>query len=450
MRGDAERADRFAGRRLSVRDRLPLALRLYWFASLAAAPPVASQLLAWRLKRGKENPARLSERYGQSGLPRPSGPLIWLHGASVGEVLAIIPLIERFRARGFAVLVTSGTVTSAALAEQRLPAGAIHQFIPLDAPRFVGRFLNHWRPNLALFVESDLWPNLILACADRSIPMILVNGRVSERSFSRWRLQPSVIAALLQRFDLCLAQSDANAQRLSELGAPHISTIGNLKLDVPAPPADPQALREFKVMTEARVVIAAASTHPGEEAVILAAHRRLREKSPSLLTIIAPRHPERGPGIAEETKAAGLAVALRSRGEMPKRDVDVFVADTLGELGLIYRLAPSVFIGGSLASRGGQNPIEAIRLGTAVVHGPHVWNFAEIYAALDAAHGAVCVVDEEALTACLSGWIADPAARKAVADRAAVTVNKLGGALERTLAALEPYLMQMQLEQRVS
>jgi 3-deoxy-D-manno-octulosonic-acid transferase len=280
--------------------------------------------------------------------------------------------------------------------------------------------------------------------------MILVNGRVSERSFSRWRLQPSVIAALLQRFDLCLAQSDANAQRLSELGAPHISTIGNLKLDVPAPPADPQALREFKVMTEARVVIAAASTHPGEEAVILAAHRRLREKSPSLLTIIAPRHPERGPGIAEETKAAGLAVALRSRGEMPKRDVDVFVADTLGELGLIYRLAPSVFIGGSLASRGGQNPIEAIRLGTAVVHGPHVWNFAEIYAALDAAHGAVCVVDEEALTACLSGWIADPAARKAVADRAAVTVNKLGGALERTLAALEPYLMQMQLEQRVS
>jgi 3-deoxy-D-manno-octulosonic-acid transferase len=433
-----------------VRDRLPLALRLYRLASLAAAPPVASWLLAWRLKRGKENPARISERYGQSDLPRPPGPLIWLHGASVGEILAIIPLIERIRARGFSVLVTSGTVTSAALAEQRLPAGAIHQFIPLDAPRFVGRFLDHWRPNLALFVESDLWPNLILACAGRTVPMILLNGRVSERSFSRWRLQPGVIAALLQRFDLCLAQSGADAQRLSQLGAPHISAIGNLKLDVPASPANPQALREFKAMTEARVVIAAASTHPGEEAAILAAHRRLREKSPSLLTIIAPRHPERGPGIAGETKAAGLSVALRSRAEMPKANVDVFIADTLGELGLIYRLAPSVFMGGSLASHGGQNPIEAIRLGAAVVHGPHVWNFAEIYAALDAAQGAVCVADEEALTACLNGWIANPVARKTVSNEAAAAVGKLGGALERTLAALEPYLMQLQLEQRVS
>jgi 3-deoxy-D-manno-octulosonic-acid transferase len=433
-----------------VHDRLPLALRFYRLASLAAAPPVASRLLAWRLKRGKENPARIAERYGQASLPRPPGPLIWLHGASVGEVLAVIPLIERIRAKDFAVLVTSGTVTSAALAEQRLPAGAVHQFIPLDAPRFVGRFLDHWRPNLALFVESDLWPNLILACADRGVPMILLNGRVSERSFSRWRLQPGVIAALLQRFDLCLAQSSADAQRFSQLGAPRISTIGNLKLDVPAPPADLAALRKLKSIIDTRVVIAAASTHPGEEAAMLAAHQRLRAKCPSLLTIVAPRHPERGPGIAEETKAAGLSVALRSRDEMPKPNIDVFVADTLGELGLIYRLAPTVFVGGSLASHGGQNPIEAIRLGAAVVHGPHVWNFAEIYAALDAARGAERVADEEALTACLSGWLANPAARKAVADTAGVTVSKLGGALERTFAALEPYLMQLRLEQRVS
>jgi 3-deoxy-D-manno-octulosonic-acid transferase len=433
-----------------VHDRLPLALRFYRLASLAAAPPVASRLLAWRLKRGKENPARIAERYGQASLPRPPGPLIWLHGASVGEILAVIPLIERIRAKDFAVLVTSGTVTSAALAEQRLPAGAVHQFIPLDAPRFVGRFLDHWRPNLALFVESDLWPNLILACADRGVPMILLNGRVSERSFSRWRLQPGVIAALLQRFDLCLAQSSADAQRFSQLGAPRISTIGNLKLDVPAPPADLAALRKLKSIIDTRVVIAAASTHPGEEAAMLAAHQRLRAKCPSLLTIVAPRHPERGPGIAEETKAAGLSVALRSRDEMPKPNIDVFVADTLGELGLIYRLAPTVFVGGSLASHGGQNPIEAIRLGAAVVHGPHVWNFAEIYAALDAARGAERVADEEALTACLSGWLANPAARKAVADTAGVTVSKLGGALERTFAALEPYLMQLRLEQRVS
>ena len=432
-----------------MRDRLPLALRFYRLASLTAAPPVASPLLAWRLKRGKENPTRLAERYGQASLPRPDGPLIWLHGASVGEMLAVIPLIERLRAKNFAVLVTSGTVTSAALAEQRLPAGVVHQFIPLDAPRFVGRFLDHWRPDLALFVESDLWPNLILACADGGIPMILINGRVSERSFSRWQKLPGVIAALLERFDLCLAQSSVDAKRYGQLGAPHVSCVGNLKLDVPAPPVDQAALRKLSAIIGARVVIAAASTHAGEENAIIAAHRRLKTKCPSLLTIIAPRHPERGPGIAEAVKEAGLAVALRSRNELPKPDADVFVADTLGELGLIYRLAPTVFIGGSLASHGGQNPIEAIRLGAAVVHGPHVWNFAEIYGALDAAHGAELVADEAALTACLAAWLANPAARKTAAEAAAATVGKLGGALERTLAALEPYLMQLRLEHRV-
>jgi 3-deoxy-D-manno-octulosonic-acid transferase len=429
---------------------MPLALRFYRLAAGAAAPALAPRLLTWRLKRGKENPARLAERYGEASLPRPRGPLIWVHGASVGEMLAVIPLIERLRAKHFAVLMTSGTVTSAALAEQRLPDGVLHQFVPLDAPRFVGRFLDHWRPDLALFVESDLWPNLIVDCADRNIPMILVNGRVSERSFKRWRILPHAIAALLSRFELCLAQSNADAQRYGALGAPHIRSIGNLKLDVPAPPADPPTLSKLTGIVVTRSVIAAASTHPSEEDEIIAAHRRLRAKHPTLLTIIAPRHPERGPKIAEAAKGAGLAVALRSQDDLPKPETDVFVADTLGELGLIYRLAPIVFMGGSLVSRGGQNPIEAIRLGAAIVHGPHVWNFAEIYESLDAAHGAALVADEEALTTCLAGWLANPMARKAAADAAAATVEKLGGALDRTLIALEPYLMQLRLEQPAS
>jgi 3-deoxy-D-manno-octulosonic-acid transferase len=435
---------------VSVRARMPLALRFYRLASGAAAPTLAPRLLTWRLKRGKENPRRLAERYGEASLPRPRGPLIWVHGASVGEMLAVIPLIERLRAKHFAVLMTSGTVTSAALAEQRLPDGVLHQFVPLDAPRFVGRFLDHWRPDLALFVESDLWPNLIVDCADRNIPMILVNGRVSERSFKRWRILPHAIAALLSRFELCLAQSNADAQRYGALGAPHIRSIGNLKLDVPAPPADPPTLSKLTGIVVTRSVIAAASTHPSEEDEIIAAHRRLRAKHPTLLTIIAPRHPERGPKIAEAAKGAGLAVALRSQDDLPKPETDVFVADTLGELGLIYRLAPIVFMGGSLVSRGGQNPIEAIRLGAAIVHGPHVWNFAEIYESLDAAHGAALVADEEALTTCLAGWLANPMARKAAADAAAATVEKLGGALDRTLIALEPYLMQLRLEQPAS
>jgi 3-deoxy-D-manno-octulosonic-acid transferase len=422
-----------------------LALRLYQLAS-AAGSPMAPQVLARRLYRGKEHPERLGERRGEATLARPSGPLIWVHGASVGEMLAAVPLIERLRAQNFAVLVTSGTVTSAALAEQRLPDGTLHQFIPLDAPRFVRRFLDHWQPGLALFVESDLWPNLILSIAERRIPMILINGRLSKRSFGRWRRIPGTIAALLSRFDLCLAQSAADAERYAQLGAPRVMMTGNLKLDVPAPPVDQAVLQRLKDLIGKRPVIAAASTHPGEEAAIIAAHKRLQEKLPGLLTVIAPRHPARGESIAEIAKAAGLTAALRSRNAAPLPDVAIYVADTLGELGLIYRIAPIVFMGGSLASHGGQNPIEAVRLGAAVIHGPHVWNFAEIYATLDAAHGAVAIDDEAALVARLGAWLSDGAARQTVADAATKTVGRLGGALKRTLAALDPYLMQLHLE----
>ena len=431
-------------------DPLPLALRLYQFASFAAAPIAAPRLRARRLDRGKEHPERLGERRGEASEPRPKGPLIWIHGASVGEMLAAVPLIARIRSLGFAVLVTSGTVTSAALAESRLPSGTLHQFIPLDAPRYVDRFLEHWRPDLALFVESDLWPNLILASARRRIPMIIINGRVSERSFRRWRMVPGVIGALLSRFDLCLTQSAADAERYGELGAPRVSATGNLKLDVPPPPVDEDNLGKLKAAIGARPVIAAASTHPGEETTVVATHRRLKAKNPSLLTVIAPRHPERGESIAEIAGVAGLKAILRSRGELPDRQTDIYVADTLGELGLIYRLAPIVFMGGSLASHGGQNPIEAIRFDTAVVHGPNVWNFAEIYSALDDAQGAKLVTDEETLLTELNGWLRNPAARGAVADAAKQTVQTLGGALERTLAALDPYFMQLRLEQRAS
>ena len=425
---------------------LPLALRAYQLGS-ALGTPIASQLLARRQKRGKEHPERLRERLGQPSMPRPKGPLVWVHGASVGEMLAAIALIERLRAQDFAVLVTSGTVTSAALAEQRLPNGVTHQFIPLDAPRFVRRFLDHWRPGLALFVESDLWPNLICSSAKRKIPMIIINGRLSERSFKRWRRVPGVIAALLNQFDLCLAQSATDAERYAKLGAPRVSATGNLKLDVPALPADEAALRRLKDIVGKRPVMLAASTHAGEEAAVIGVHRRLRAKFPSLLTIVVPRHPARGESIAEEAKGAGLSVALRSRRAQPMPDIGIYIADTLGELGLMYRLAPIVFMGGSLASHGGQNPIEAIRLGAAIIHGSQVWNFAEIYAALDAARGAQPIADEEALATRLGAWLADPAARQAAADAAAATIKKLSGALERTWTALDPYLIQLRLEE---
>jgi 3-deoxy-D-manno-octulosonic-acid transferase len=427
--------------------KLPAGLRIYRLLS-AAAGPFAPILLARRVKRGKEHRQRLPERRGESRIARPEGPLVWLHGASVGELASVLPLIDRIRARGISMLVTTGTVTSGGLAEQRLHYGVIHQFIPLDISRFVRRFLDHWRPDLALFVESELWPNMIVEASTRRIPMILVNARLSEHSFKRWRRVPNSIASLLRRLDLCLAGTSSDATRLGELGASNVVTTGNLKLDVPAPPADPTALAILQDATAGRPVIAAASTHAGEEGVIIEAHTRLSTNFPDLLTLIAPRHPDRGPGVADIAAAAGLTAALRSRGELPNRTTQIYVADTVGELGLVYRLASAVFIGGSLVKHGGQNPVEAAKLRAVILHGPHVWNFGEIYAALDNAHGAEPIEGVDRLTAHLAAWLADPDACARVAEAANVVVGNLGGALDRTLASLDPYLMQLQLRQR--
>lgn len=427
---------------------LPAALRAYRLISVAAGS-VVPLFLARRVRHGKEHRVRLAERRGEAGAARPRGPLVWLHGASVGELASVLPLIERIAARGIVILVTTGTVTSGEVAEQRLPTGVIHQFLPIDVPRYVRRFLDYWQPDLALFVESDLWPNLVIETSTRAVPMILVNGRLSERSFQRWRYLPRTIGNLLQRFDLCLARTPADAGRFVQLGAPRVITSGNLKLDVPAPPADAVELEILADAFAGRPVIAATSTHAGEEDAVVAAHTSLRNNFPGLLTLIAPRHPERGGGVATIAKAAGLTAAQRSRGERPQATTDIYVADTMGELGLIYRLAPIVFVGGSLIRHGGQNPIEPAKLGAAILHGPHVWNFAELYDALDTAHGAAMVADADRLVAGLAAWLGDAAARTRVAQAARATVEGLGGALERTLQSLEPYLLELQMRRDV-
>jgi 3-deoxy-D-manno-octulosonic-acid transferase len=431
----------------AVADRLPLTLRLYSLLT-AMGVPFANALLRRRLRRGKEHDQRLPERRGESRLARPDGPLVWLHCASVGELFSILPLVERIRARGLFIMVTTGTVTSAALAERRFPPGVFHQFAPVDMPQFVGRFLNHWKPNLALFVEAELWPNAIMASARRNIPLILVNARISERSARRWRLLPRTIGALLGRFDLCLAQSSEDAARYAGLGAPRYRITGNLKLDVPAPSADADKLAALQGAIGRRPVIAGISTHPGEESALIDVHRRLKHTFPGLLTVLAPRHPERGEEIAGIAHGAGLRYAMRSNDELPNASTDIYVANTLGELGLVYRISPIVFVGGSLIRHGGQNPIEAAKLGVAIVHGPHVWNFAAIYAALDESGGAELVTDTGKLAVRIGAWLKDSQARKKVAQTGFDAMATLAGALERTMAALDPYLMQFRLERQ--
>ena len=424
---------------------LPMTLRVYRKLS-SAMVPLAPALIKRRLKQGKEDPARVGERRGMSADVRPHGPLVWIHGASVGEVLAAAALIERLRELNLRILLTSGTVTSAAIVAKRFPADIIHQYVPYDSPRYVGRFLDHWRPSLALFIESDLWPNLILSSAARRLPMVLINGRMSQRSFPRWSRMSATISALLGQFEVCLAQSNVDAERFAALGSRNVVITGNLKLDVPAPPADPARLERLMSVTRGRPIIVAASTHPGEEEILIEAHRTLAGFFPSLLSVIVPRHPDRGEAIARIVAAAGLHAGLRSREELPTAANDIYVADTMGELGLFYRLAPIVFMGGSLVAHGGQNPIEAVKLGASIVHGPHVFNFTDVYEALDGAGGARQAGTLEALVKQLGQLLADPAARDVSVAASTRVVEQLGGALGRTLTALEPYLLQLRLE----
>jgi 3-deoxy-D-manno-octulosonic-acid transferase len=404
------------------------------------ARPLLWGLLAFRTARGKEDRSRRGERFGRPSRPRPPGPLVWVHAASVGEFSAVLPLVEAIVGHGISVLVTTGTVTSARIAAERLPAGALHQFVPLDIAPYVSTFLDTWRPAAALFVESEVWPVALDEAARRGIPRIVVNARLSARSFRRWRKLPATARAMFGSVDLVLAQSEGDGERFAGLGAARVEVTGNLKFDGPPPPADPAELAALQAMVGARPRWVAASTHRGEDEVVAAAHRLIAASRPDVLTVLVPRHPERGGRIAEMVTAAGLGVALRSRGEPIRPETSVYVADTIGELGLFYRLAPAAFVGGSLVARGGQNPIEPARLGAAVLAGPNVANFAAIYADLASAAALVTVTDADGLASAVGALLDDPAAAMAAATTAAAVADRHAGALERTRARLEPLL----------
>ncbi len=364
------------------------------------AAGLARRHLERRLQAGKEDPARLPERMGQASAPRPPGPLVWFHAASVGEALSILELTRRLAARrpDLHLLITTGTLTSARLVADRMPATARHQFVPVDVRPFIRRFLDHWQPDLAVWTESELWPALMHETCAAGIPMVLINARISARTHRRWRWFPGIARSLLRRFDRVLAQDDQTRRFLLRLGLPkdRIEVTGTLKEGSAALPCDEAERARFAARLGARPVWLAASTHEGEEEQVAEAHRiALRKAHRLLLLIIAPRHPERGPAIADMLKEKGFSVALRSAGDMPEPDTQIYVADTLGEMGLWYRLAPVSFVGGSLVEIGGHNPFEPAALGSAILHGPHVHKVADVYDRLAAA-GAVRQVRDAA------------------------------------------------------
>jgi 3-deoxy-D-manno-octulosonic-acid transferase len=419
-----------------------LALAAYRALTRLAAP-LAPLMLAWRTRRGKEEPERRPERFGQASAPRPPGFVAWFHAASVGEANAVLPVIEAIAGTRpeLQLLLTTGTVTSAKLARARLPQGAVHQYVPLDNQAFVQRFLEHWRPDLAVFVESEIWPNLVLETKAKGIPLILVNGRISFASFRRWRKRPGLSRPLFSAFSLVLAQNDRLAQRFAALGAPQALSVGNLKADAPPPPVELAGHKRLAAALSGRTAWLAASTHPGEDDMVALAHLAMKQRLPDLLTIIVPRHPERGPPIAKLLgSGANLTVALRSTGALPDAATDIYIADTIGELGLFYNLVPVAFIGGSLVPHGGQNPVEAIKLGAAVLTGPHWRNFADAYSELLRAGGCTQVSDAASLGAAALALLEDHQARAAMMARAEGAIARMGGALPRTVAELERFL----------
>jgi 3-deoxy-D-manno-octulosonic-acid transferase len=414
-----------------------LGLAAYRLATRTIGPLVPF-LLAQRMKRGKEDAARLDERQGISCLPRPSGPLIWIHAASVGESLSVLPLVKQLLAArdDLHVLVTTGTVTSAALMAERLPTRALHQFVPLDHPAFCRRFLAHWQPDVGVWVESEFWPNLILETDARAIPLALINARVTLKSYEGWRRFPDAIRALVSRFTVVFAQTHETARRLQSLGARHVETPGNLKHDAEPLTANPDEVKRLTDAIGARPVWLASNTHEGEEIAAAEVHAALSANHPRLLTLIVPRHPARGDEIAAELKARHFTVSQRSRGEAIAPKTDFYLADTLGEMGVFYRLCDIVFIGGTFPALGGHNPFEPAHLHSALIAGPSDFNFAEAYAEFTRNGALIRVDDVPGLTRAVSTLLSDDAEREQRARAAARVVATSSQATSTTAAAL--------------
>lgn len=404
--------------------------------------PLISLYMKQRLQRGKEDPERFDERLGRSAVPRPEGRLVWLHGASVGEAASLMPIIQALHKRpGLSLMVTTGTVTSAQLMDKVLPEGVLHQFVPVDRYAYAQNFLDHWQPDLVLWTESDFWPNLLNAISNRRIPMVLLQGRISEKSFNSWCKIPGASRRLLSGFSLCLAQTEGDAERLEFLGAPRVECHGNLKMAAPPLPCNFDYLEALQAIIGNRPVWLAASTHSGEEEVAGHIHRRLQREIPNLLTIVAPRHPVRGEAIANSLRTSGLTVARRSQpDDTLDEDTDIYLVDTMGEMGLFYRLSPITFMGKSLLAKGGHNPFEPALLGSAVLFGPNMGNFPDMVPSMLKAGAAEVVRSEMELSEAVRRLLLDKdglAQRRLLVQDWARTEADV---LPAILTAIEPFV----------
>lgn len=419
---------------------MTLAFTLYRFLTTAFSPFICLHIFV-RLKQGKEDKKRFKERFGSATIPRPKGKLVWLHAASVGESVSVLPLLKKLTERfpDIHILVTTGTVTSANVLRNKLPERAFHQYVPIDIPFVVRRFLKHWQPDTVLWVESELWPNMIIDTAKRA-PMLLINGRISPSSFKVWSYCRSLARKMLRSFSFILVQSEHDKQRFQALGAPDPRYLGNLKFDCPSLPADSKEMGDLLHMIGQRYVWVAASTHSNEEEMLAEVHDQLSTNWEGLLTIIIPRHPNRGDAIREQITQPSRHISQRSKHEPITEETNIYIADTIGELGIFYRLAPIVFIGGSLVPHGGQNPLEAARLDCAILYGPHMHNFTEITEEFERRHASIPVATKEELCATIDEIMQDHERQEALIQASKALIEEKTGLVDKIIEEIHPFI----------
>ena len=411
--------------------------------------PFSGIFLRLRARAGKEDLSRRGERFGYANQPRPDGSLVWFHAASVGEFMAILPLLKRLEDLGVNILVTTGTVTSAAVAAERLPETIIHQYVPIDIKPMIRRFLAHWKPDLAIFAESEIWPMTILELGAMHVPIILVNARISDRSYQRWKKNARLAEALFEHLAHVIAQSEIDARRYEELGAKRVTISGNLKVDTDMPAFDEEALAGLSAEIGERPVWIAASTHPGEEEIVADVHENIAKTFPDLLTVLVPRHPQRGDEVHALLTGRGHDVARRSQADHLQKDTSFLLGDTIGEMGLFLALGEVVFVGKSLTASGGQNPLEPAMMGSAILAGPNVQNFRSSYEALLDSGGVRLVRDGAMLEKYVLRLLRDRKRRRRMIAAAQQTVEALSGALERTFRALDYHVTPLQMKMKL-
>jgi 3-deoxy-D-manno-octulosonic-acid transferase len=415
-----------------------VALSGYRLAGMAAYP-FAGPYLTYRAIKGKEDRSRKLERFGYASVERPRGPLIWFHAASVGETMALIPLIREIRKREIHVLLTTGTVTSAELCRSRLGSDVIHQYVPLDIKIAVKRFISYWHPDAAITAESEVWPVTMMELEQAHIPQIRVNARMSDRSFARWQSHADFAETIFNKMSLVIAQSDLDAERFRDLGAWPVMTSGNLKGDTDPPPVDQELLDRYRQQIGTRKTWAAISTFEGEEKIAGTVHNAIKVRN-GQLSIIVPRHPDRADAIEAQLKEMGLVVARRSRNDVIAPETDVFLGDSIGEMGLYLRLTEIAFVGRSMTGEGGQNPLEPAMLGCAVLSGAHVQNFREAYQKLLRAGGGRIIRDVEMLAKAVHYLMVNDNERYKMMDAGDRVIQEMRGALSSTIKGLEPYI----------